>query len=37
MSLDLAEKEMETPVSAGEDDMRQYLQEIRQSHMDEDG
>ena len=29
MSLDLAEKEMETPVSAGEDDMRQYLNEIR--------
>ena len=29
MSLELAEREMEIPVSAGEDDMRQYLSEIR--------
>ena len=29
MTLDLLEQETETPVSAGEDDMRQYLSEIR--------
>ena len=29
MTLELAEKEMDTPVSAGEDDVRQYLREIR--------
>ncbi len=30
MTLDLLKKESETPVSAGEDDVRQYLSEIRQ-------
>ncbi len=29
MTLELAEKELDTPVSAGLDDMRQYLSEIR--------
>ena len=29
MTLELAEKEMDMPVSAGEDDVRQYLSEIR--------
>ncbi len=29
MTLELAEKEMNTPISAGEDDVRQYLSEIR--------
>lgn len=30
MTVELLEKETETPVSAGEDDVRQYLSEIRQ-------
>ncbi len=29
MTLELAEKELDTPISAGEDDVRQYLSEIR--------
>jgi len=29
MTLELASMELDTPVSAGEDDVRQYLSEIR--------